>query len=315
MINPQQFGGLPMQAQGMGMGGNIFQQAAGGVQAAGQTTAGELGFQPGQIASTNLQPYMNPYNQNVVDLTTQDLERQRQMMQNQIGAQAGAAGAFGGSRHGVESALTNENFMRNLAQTSAGLRQQGFGNAQQMAQQDIQNRLAGSQQRLGAAGQLGNVANLGFGMGQQVQQGLAQQGAQQQALQQSLIDAVRQQYGGFANAPGSSLSYMAQALGATPVPQTQTTSSDPGLFGLLSAGASIAPLFFPSDIRLKDNIEKIGEIGGINLYQWEWNEKGKEIAGNQVSVGVIAQEILKTHPEHVAMGDDGYYRVNYEGLY
>ena len=310
MISPQQF-------TNMGFGGqppNIFQQAAGGVQAAGMGTMNEMGFQPTQLATTDLQPYMNPYTNEVIGNTQADIERQRLIAQNQIGAQAGAAGAFGGSRHGVESALTNEAALRQMGQTSAALRQTGYGQAQSAAQQDIANQMQASQMRLGAAGQLGNIANLGFGMGQELNQGLAQQGMQQQALQQALIDAARQQYAGYANAPGGSLSYMAQALGSTPVPQTQTTSSNPGLFGLLSAGASIASLFPTSDERLKENIQKIGESGGVNWYRWDWTEKGKEIAGDQITVGVLAQEVMQTYPDAVVMADDGYYRVNYARL-
>ena len=100
-------------------------------------------------------------------------------------------------------------------------------------------KLAGSQQRLGAASQLGSLANLGFGMGQTVQQQMGQQGAMQQRLQQQIMNAARQQFEGFRNYPAQALGYYAQALGATPTPQSSTTSRQPGLFDYLTLGASL----------------------------------------------------------------------------
>jgi len=99
----------------------------------------------GQLASTNLDPYMNPFTSRVVETTLGDLERQRQIQQQGTAAQAARAGAFGGSRQGVAESLTNEAFARQAAQTAAGLRQAGFTQAQQQAQQDIASRLQASQ--------------------------------------------------------------------------------------------------------------------------------------------------------------------------
>ncbi len=67
-----------------------------------------------------------------------------------------------------------------------------------------------------------------------------------------------------------------------------------------------------SDIRLKENIQPIGKSDkGINLYTWDWNEEGKRIAGNQPTIGVLAQELREVMPEAVTEGPDGYLRVNY----
>ena len=151
--------------------------------------------------------------------------------------------------------------MEQGAGTAAQLRQQGFGQALQAAAQQAQMgqraqefglgqsmqaqlanqaaRLAGSQQRLGAASQLANLANLGFGMGQTVQQQMQQQGAMQQQLQQQIMNAARQQFEGFRNYPAQALGYYAQALGATPTPQSSTTSRQPGLFDYLTLGMSL----------------------------------------------------------------------------
>jgi hypothetical protein len=81
-------------------------------------------------------------------------------------------------------------------------------------------------------------------------------------------------------------------------------------------GAVAAGFAAGSDIRLKSNIEKIGELNsGINLYRWEWNEVADQIGvSNQPTVGVLAQELIEYRPDLVIKGYDGYFRVNYSGL-
>lgn len=73
-----------------------------------------------------------------------------------------------------------------------------------------------------------------------------------------------------------------------------------GAFGLLS-----------SDIRLKENIERIGTLdSGLGWYKWEWTEEGKAIAGDQICYGVIAQEAREVFPDAVVEVDN-YLRVDY----
>jgi hypothetical protein len=51
------------------------------------------------------------------------------------------------------------------------------------------------------------------------------------------------------------------------------------------------------------------------MYTWKWNEEAKRIGADKTTpMGVIAQEIQKTHPEAIITGDDGYLRVNYGKL-
>ena len=94
-----------------------------------------------------------------------------------------------------------------------------------------------------------------------------------------------------------------------------SASRTSGIFGALGsiAGGFIAS---GSDIRLKTNIEKIGEFNStIDLYEWEWNEVAEKIGvNNQPTVGVLAQELIEYRPDLVLMADDGYFRVNYGGL-
>jgi hypothetical protein len=66
---------------------------------------------------------------------------------------------------------------------------------------------------------------------------------------------------------------------------------------------------------LKENIVKLETRGGVNIYRWDWNELGRDIASPALSgTGVMADELELSHPHLVERGRDGYLRVNYEGL-
>jgi hypothetical protein len=251
-------------------------------------------------AGPNIGQFMNPYTRMVTGQTMADLERQRQMAVNTTGQQATQAGAFGGSRHGVAEALTNAEFARQGAQTFGNLQQQGFNTALGAAQ--------------GQQGIQSNLANLGFGFGQQIAGQQAQQGALQQGIQQMLMDAAKGQYAGFAGAPQNALQTMLASVGAANMgQQTQTASKQPGLFDYLAIAATAIPKV--SDIRLKENIQPAGNVGGVQFYTWDWNDEGKRIASpSQPTFGVIADEVAISHPQHVMRGDDGYLRVRYAGL-
>ena len=122
-----------------------------------------------------------------------------------------------------------------LANQTAGNQANQFAASQGMAAQ-LANQsagLQGNQQRLGAASQLGGLGQQAFNTGQTIQQNQMQQGLLQQGLQQQLINAAKQQYGGFTGAPMQSLSAPLAALGQTPNQSTTTDSQNPGLLSYL----------------------------------------------------------------------------------
>ena len=200
---------------------NVNQAAAGGLQQAMQGTQQAM-------QGPNIGQFMNPYTQQVTQNTLADLERQRQMQMNTMGAQASSAGAFGGSRHGVAEALTNEGFARQGAQAFGNLQQQGFNTALGAAQNQ-------QQMQMGGAAQTGALAGQAFNTGQAIQDRQERQGLLQQGIQQALIDAARQQYAGYTGAPTQALSAPLAALDATTVPQSETKSQKPGLLSYLQA--------------------------------------------------------------------------------
>jgi len=236
---------------------NINSLAAQGIQGAGMGTAQGMGYTPlsvtaGQLGTTNLQPYMNPYTTDVIDASQADVLRGANIGLDQLGAQAQMARAFGGSRHGIAMSEMGRGVGEIMGQQAAGLRQANYAQAQQAAQQDISTNLqaqmanqgvdlSGAQHRLGAAGQLGQLSNLGFGMGQTVNQNLATQGAMQQALQQAVFDAAGQKYGEYTGHPAQGLQYLQSALGTGvySTPKTVTGTKTPGLFDYLTLGAAM----------------------------------------------------------------------------
>jgi len=227
-------------------GFNVNQAAAGGIQQAGMGASQGMNYRPMAITAPtqdSLQQYTNPYETQVVNQSLADLERSRLMAQNVGGAQASAANAFGGSRQGIAEAETNRAFADQAARTASGLRQTGYQNAQTMERQaQMQNQqagLSGAQQRLNAGQQLGSLANLGFGMGQTIQNRMDQQGAMQQALQQQLINAGKNQYAGYTGAPAQSLQYLLSAVGGAPPVGSVDKGYEPGLFDYLTLGLGV----------------------------------------------------------------------------
>ena len=226
---------------------NINSLAAQGIQGAGMGTAQGMGYTPlsvGALTQAQLDPYMNPYTTSVIDAQQADVLRGANIGLDQLGAQAQHAKAFGGSRHGIAMSELGRGVGEIMGQQASGLRQANFAQAQQMAQQNqLANQQAdiqGAQHRLGAAGQLGNLSNIGFGMGQTVNQNLQTQGAMQQALQQAVFDAAGQKYKEYTGHPAQGLQYMQNALGTGvySTPNTVTTSKQPGLFDYLTLGAA-----------------------------------------------------------------------------
>ena len=247
--------GQPVYQAGTGIGQaaptpnqNIYQQAQQGLARANQATTAGTTFSPMAITAptaTTMDKYKNPYETGVIDQNLADIERSRLLAQNQMGASATAANAFGGARHGIAQSESNLGFADRAAAMSGQLRQQGYGQSQQMARQaQIANQnaqLAGQTQRMGSANQLGNLANMGFGMGQQMNAQMQNQGLQQQAVQQAVIDAAKQRYAGYTSAPQNSLNLPLTALGAAPynTSTNEVKARQPGLFDYLTLGASM----------------------------------------------------------------------------
>jgi len=215
----------PLQQQAQqtalaGIGGyRPFLQAA-------QTSTGPTGYQQ----------FMSPYQQDVIDTTLQQFDVQAQKGLPALAAQAIGAGAFGGGREGVQRAEYQQASDRNRAALQAQLLQQGFGQAQTAAQQNIANQL-----NLGQAGQaflgqdVGALQTLG-GINQAQQQ--AQLSAQQQLLQNQLNQPLQA-----TQALGSGITGL---IAGYPGGTSQTIQPNSGPSNVqtgISAGATLAGLY------------------------------------------------------------------------
>jgi hypothetical protein len=209
-------------------------------QAQSTALAGIGGYKPFlQAAAASAGPnaykqFMSPYQQDVIDTTLQGFDVQAQKGAQGVPAAAIAAGAFGGGREGVQRAEYQSSSDRNRAALQAQLQQQGFQQAQQLAQKNIGNQL-----QLGQAGQaflgqdVGALSTLG-GINQAQLQ--AQLSAQQQLLQQQLNQPLQA-----TQALGSGITgLIAGYPGST---QTQMQPSPTALQTALGAGATLAGVY------------------------------------------------------------------------
>ena len=112
------------------------------------------------------QQFMSPYQQQVMDTTLSEFDRQQTINQQGLRDSAISSGAYGGGREGVMQAEYMNQGATNRAQLQAQLLNQGFQQAQQAAAADLQ-----AQQGLGAY--------------------QSQLGQSQQAVQQAQLDAAQ----------------------------------------------------------------------------------------------------------------------------
>jgi len=181
--------------------------AGAGLGALGQGVTAYTGAAQG-YDPTSVSAYMNPYQQQVIDEAVKQIDRQGDIQQQALNTQAVRAGAFGGSREGIQ----REELNRNLAETKNaaifGALQQGYGAAQAQAQQAFeQQQLRQLQQAQGlqnAASQYANIAGvqaniLGSqaGLQQGVAQGIGALGTQMgnMGVQQAALGAQQQALG------------------------------------------------------------------------------------------------------------------------
>lgn len=131
------------------------QQAVGSALQASQTGMGSINspfsqyqYGPaGTYTAQNVQQYMSPYMQNVVDVQKQQAILDFNRAQAGRDAQAVQAGAFGGSRQAVVDALAQEALGRQLGDIQATGQQQAFEQGAGMFEQDRQARMALDQAR------------------------------------------------------------------------------------------------------------------------------------------------------------------------
>lgn len=170
--------------------------------------------------NADLSGYENPYTDMVVDATLSDIDRTRQSALSDNAADAAAANAYGGGRHGVVDSLTNEAALRQSYEASAALREAGYNEAADLMQQDIDNAYnAYTAQAEGYS----DLANSSFLAGDYLLNAQEEQGDKAQSMEQELYDLAADIFEG--NDPYNILGQLQDALGDSALTGNATTDT------------------------------------------------------------------------------------------
>ena len=195
------------------------QAAALGTTGAGVQALGQMDFDPSRA-----QAFMDPYQQAVTQEALKEVDRQAAMAQNQLAGKAVGAGAFGGSRFGLQQS--------ELARNAQDLKSRRiFEDLSRNYQQAQSAAQAANTQRMQQAQQFGNLGKATSGIGGM----MAGLGAQTQQLGQSDINQLM--------GIGGMQQQLGQRMFDTQTANTAAMENAP--FQRLSAGAGIMGQLLP----------------------------------------------------------------------
>ena len=224
-FSPTQTGAMNLAMQGIGAyqpfldAAQATQAAALGTTGAGVQALGQMNFDPSRA-----QAFMDPYQQAVTNEALKEIDRQQQMASNQLAGQAVKAGAFGGSRFGIQQS--------ELARNAADLKSRRiFEDLSRNYQQAQQAAQAANTQRMQQAQQFGNLGRQTSGIGG----AMAGLGAQTQAMGQSDVNQLM--------GIGGMQQQLAQKMFDTQTANVAAMENAP--FQRLSAGAGIMGQLLP----------------------------------------------------------------------
>ena len=273
-MTPLQQQAIKMGAQGLGAYAPFFQSAAKQMG----TGAGTIGTGLGTIGSgvtkldgttgafdpTSVSKYMDPYTEEVIEQSQEDIARLGGQQQQALKDRAVQAGAFGGGREAIGAAEIGRNVMAQQARPGAALRSQGYQQAMGHARGALENQQARQQQAAQIFGGLGQAqAGLGqaqAGLGQGMAQlGLGLQGAQQgdvgqllglggleQAQQQAQLDAYRRTISERARSHYQNIGFLSDIFRGVPSTGgtfTQQQTQDPSMLSQVAGlGLGLAGL-------------------------------------------------------------------------
>jgi hypothetical protein len=246
--------------QGQGIGAfqpYLTQAGAYDTAAAGALgqASGAFGTAGGLSGSSAYQGFMSPYQQDIIDATLNEYDTQAAAGMTGIGQQAAMSGNLGGGREGVMRAQYQNKSDMNRALLQSGMLQQGFTQANQLA-----NQAFGQQMNLGQAQQAQSQAQQGLSQNQQGLAGLAPSlyqgdintlgsvGSTQQAQAQAQLDATREGNRLEAYEPYERLGYQGQGIasiasGAPGQYQSTVTPNPSPLQSALGIGSTLSGIY------------------------------------------------------------------------
>lgn len=337
-------GGLNQEAAGLyngiGAQANVYQPYYN--QASSYTQQGAQRVDPTKFSAEELQQYMSPYTDEVVNKTMANIQQNDALQQNRIISDAIKQGnAFGGDRMGLAQAELARN--QNLAsgQTIAGLRDRNYSQAlgEFNTQQAIglaagQNNAARALAAGAQMGQLGTGAQQAALMGPAAQlqamglrnamagqylannqqhlnvaNQLAALGTTRNQLDQNVYDRAYQLWQNQQRFPYEQIGWLgglATGVGSQMGGTSQTEKEGGSGIGQGLGGLlSLGSMFMPSDERVKENKRVVGELyDGSPVLAYNF-------PGEPTQLGLSAQEVQRRQPEAVR-DFDGILGVNYD---
>jgi hypothetical protein len=267
--------------------------------ATGMTLAGSTGVMPGRLQTGR---YMSPYTQAVAAPTYQALSQEQAMQRSGL-MNPQTAAAFGGDRSGLVAANLARQQQLGMAQGLAPIYQQGFQQAQGVAQQQQAQDLAARQANLArlmqGAGQLGGIGSAAQQAALQSGQAQIAAGTLPQQTQQALNTALYNQFLQERGYPFQVAQFLANIATGTGALSGSTTTQQQ------SGG------FFGSDERMKEDMEPVGKLfDGQTIYRYKY----KDDPEGATHIGVSAQEAAERKKPGLGISDDGYLMVNYRDV-
>ena len=213
-----------------------------GLQGLAQQQAPQVG-QVGSLLGADIGAYQSPYQQQVIDQTMADIQRESDIAQQLAQSRAIKAGAFGGSRSALLETEATRPYIEQKARTSAALRQAGFEQAQRAAESDIARQqqmamfapeleLKARAQQAGVLGGVGSIQQQRLGQ-------LGQIGLQQQRLQQGALDVPYQEFQRALGYGPQQLGLLSQAVFGQPQNVTRTDRTSPSFLDKASGAVDL----------------------------------------------------------------------------
>ena len=195
------------------------------------------GQQAPSLLGADIGAYQSPYTSQVIEQSMQDIQRQADIARGGAQARAIGAGAFGGSRSALLESESQRPYVEQMARTSAGLREAGFGRAQAAAESDLAREMANRRFQAGLQQGLLGEQYRGLGL-------LGGIGGQQQALQQQARDAAYQEFlRGTQYAP-QRIGILGAGVSGMPTQSTQTSQKRTGFGDILGSAAQLGGMYF-----------------------------------------------------------------------
>jgi hypothetical protein len=303
--------------------GSMYGKASGVLDAANPLFGEAAGIYRGTAGDLDINKYLNPYTSEVESNAIRNANTSlTQQMANNASA-AEKAGAFGGSRFGVQQGVAQAEGSKGIGDLTAALRKAGIDFATTTALQDRSGKQAAAAGLLGTASGMGQQAagygNIGAGFGnqgagylnsaasklaanQQDVTNLMMGGQQDSAQRQKVIDAEMAKFDEAKNYPVEQLNMRLAALGMSPYGKTTTgtgTSSTETPMDWATTGLgvlkTIPSLVAMSDRNTKTDIIKLTD-GEIPLYSYRYKDDPKTYPK---VVGPMAQDIEKKYPKAI----------------